>query len=104
MACHKQGLTNWKGGRGRGGLVSFKTWHITNEDSLTGAEEEGGAGWCALQCGTSQVRAKLVGSRKGEGRVGGVRNVAWCKVRTHLMGGRKWEEWVGELRSKAKYK
>ncbi len=45
MAHHKQGLTNWRGGRGRSRLVSFEIWHITNEDSLTGGEEEGGAGW-----------------------------------------------------------
>ncbi len=44
MACHK-GLTNWRGGRGRSGLVSLKTWHVTNEDSLPEGEEEGGVGW-----------------------------------------------------------
>ncbi len=27
---------------GRSGLVSLETWHITNEDSLAGREEEGG--------------------------------------------------------------
>src|SRR5260370_555728 len=45
VARHKRGLTNWRGGRGRSGLVSLETWHVTNEDSLTGGEEEGGAGW-----------------------------------------------------------
>src|SRR5258708_2972306 len=45
MARQKGGLTNWRGGRGRSGLVSFKAWHVTNEDSLAGGEEEGGAGW-----------------------------------------------------------
>jgi len=45
MARHKRGLTNWRGGRGRSGLVNSKTWHITNEDSLPGGEEEGRAGW-----------------------------------------------------------
>src|SRR5258708_2797136 len=25
MACHKQGLTNWRGGRGRGGWGSLKS-------------------------------------------------------------------------------
>src|SRR5258707_14616739 len=39
VARHKQGLTSWRGGRGRCGLVSLETWHITNEDSLTGEEE-----------------------------------------------------------------
>ncbi len=45
MAHHKQGLTNWGGGRGRSGLVSLETWHITNKDSLPGGEEERGASW-----------------------------------------------------------
>ncbi len=45
VACHKRGLTCWRGGRGRSRLVSLETWHITNEDSLAGGEEEGGAGW-----------------------------------------------------------
>ncbi len=35
---HKQGLTNWRGGR-RSRLVSFETWHIINKDSPTGGEE-----------------------------------------------------------------
>ena len=39
MAHHKQGLTNWRGGRGRSGLVSFETWQVTNEDSLTGGDD-----------------------------------------------------------------
>ncbi len=26
-------------------LVNFKAWHVTNEDSLAEGEEEGGAGW-----------------------------------------------------------
>jgi hypothetical protein len=45
VARHKQGLTCWRGGRGRSELVSFEAWHIINEDSPTGGEEEGGAGW-----------------------------------------------------------
>ena len=45
VACHRQGLTNWRGGRGKSGLVSFETWHITNEDSLPGGEKVGEVGW-----------------------------------------------------------
>jgi len=45
MAHHKRGLTHWRGGRGRSRLMSLEKWHVTNEDSLTGGEEEGGAGW-----------------------------------------------------------
>ena len=45
VACHKQGLTSWRGGRGRSRLVSLEMWHVTNEDSHPGGEEEGGVGW-----------------------------------------------------------
>src|SRR5258708_18038422 len=41
IAHHKRGLTRWRGGRGRSGLVSFKMWHVINKDSPTGGEEEG---------------------------------------------------------------
>src|SRR5258708_1178958 len=40
MAHHKQGLTNWRGERGRSSLVSFEMQHDTNEDSPIGGEEE----------------------------------------------------------------
>src|SRR5258708_40061958 len=76
MACHKRGLTNWRGGRGRSGLVSFEAWHVTSEDSLAGGEEEGGVGWCALKLGKTQRR-------------------------THELEGREREGWVGELRGSA---
>src|SRR5216684_732350 len=49
MARHKRGLTCWREGRGRSGLVSFETRHDTNEDSPTGGEEEGGVGWFGLR-------------------------------------------------------
>src|SRR5260370_16782481 len=55
MAHHKQGLTDWKGGRERSGLVSFEAWHIINKDSPTGGEEEGGAGWLALKLSKIQI-------------------------------------------------
>jgi hypothetical protein len=45
VAGHKEGLTRWRGGRGRSGLVSLVTLCVTNEDSHPGGEEEGGAGW-----------------------------------------------------------
>jgi hypothetical protein len=44
MAHHKPGLTNWRGGSVRSGLVT-ETWHITIKDSLARGEEEQGAGW-----------------------------------------------------------
>src|SRR5260221_13574857 len=39
VAGQKRGITNWRGGRGRSGLVSFETWYVINEDSPTGGEE-----------------------------------------------------------------
>src|SRR5216684_2133308 len=76
VACHKRGLTNWSGGRGRSGFVSLETWNVTNEDSLPGGEEEGGAGWWAWKRGTSQTRTHSLEGRKKEKRVGELGNVA----------------------------
>jgi len=60
MACHKQGLTSWRGGRGRSGLVSLEMQGLTSwrggrgrsglvswkhKDLLAGGEEEVGVGW-----------------------------------------------------------
>ncbi len=39
---HKRGLTHWREERGRSGLESSETWHVANEDSPTGGEDEGG--------------------------------------------------------------
>src|SRR5258708_34971194 len=67
MARHKRGLTHWRGERGRSRLVNSKAWHVTNEDSLAGGEEEGGPGWCALKRGPSQMRTQpLEGVTKAE--------------------------------------
>src|SRR5713226_757994 len=55
-AHHKRRLADWRGGRGRSRLVSLEMRHITNEDSLAGGEEEGGAGWRAWKRGTSQTK------------------------------------------------
>ena len=37
-------LTDWMVGKWRNVLMSLETWHIANENSLPGGEEEGGAG------------------------------------------------------------
>src|SRR5229473_2177369 len=80
VAGHKRGLTNWRGGSGRSGLVSSETWHIASEDSLEG--------------------------RKREERVGELRNVARCKQGlTDKRGGRgRREEQVSELGNVACHK
>src|SRR5216684_1244342 len=41
VARHKRGLTSWRGGRGRSGLVSLEAWHVTNDDSLPGGGKRG---------------------------------------------------------------
>src|SRR5258708_465339 len=76
VARHKRGRTSWRGRRGRRGLVSLETWHVTNEDSHTGGEEEGGAGWSTWIRGTSQTRTHFLEDRKEEERVGELRNAA----------------------------
>ncbi len=43
---HKQLLSNLRG-KGRSAFMSSETWHVTNKDSSTGREEEGGACWGA---------------------------------------------------------
>src|SRR5229473_1297430 len=76
MACYKQGLTNWRGGRGKSGLVSSETWHVTNEDSLPRGEEGGGAGGGELGNGVRHKRG-LTPWRGGRGRSGLVSLEAW---------------------------
>src|SRR5258708_31707452 len=67
VARHKRALTHWRGGRGRSGLVSFETWHVTNEHSLARGEEEGGARWRASQRGTPQMTThSLEGGKRKE--------------------------------------
>jgi hypothetical protein len=125
---HKRPLTSWRGGRGRSGLVSFKTWHVTDEDSPTGGEEEGGAALWASKCGMSQTSThSLEGGRGRSGLVsfetwnvtndhslpGGEEEggAAWWALKrgtsqtsTHSLEGRKREERLGELRNVACYK
>src|SRR5260370_30571219 len=42
----KRGLTCRRGGRGRSGLVSSETWHVANEDSLEGGRRVERVGDC----------------------------------------------------------
>src|SRR5258708_9605048 len=57
--------------RSRSGLVSLDTWHVRNEDSLPGGEEEGGAGWRSGEH-TSELQSphhlvcRLLLEKKGE--------------------------------------
>src|SRR5258707_8474244 len=73
VAGHKRGLTSWREGRWKSKLVSFEMWHVINEDSLTGGEEEGGVGWRASKRGRSQTKTHRLDARQGEQRVGGLR-------------------------------
>src|SRR5258707_1189376 len=89
MAHHKRGLTNWRGGRGRSRLVSLEMWHVTNEDSLTGGEEEGGASWWGWKSGKLQMGADSLEGRKREEEVGEVGKVGSYKWGlTNWRGGR----------------
>ena len=73
VAHCKQGLTSWRGGRGRNGLVSSETWHIAKR---------------GLTC-----------RRGGRGRSGLVSSETWHIANEDSLEGRKREEWVGELRN-----
>src|SRR5229473_2276073 len=87
--AHRRRLTDWRGGRGRSRLVSLETWHVTNEDSRTGGEEEGGRGWGAWRRGTSQTRTHNLEGRKREERVCELGNVArYKRGLTYWRGGR----------------
>src|SRR5216684_2582379 len=89
VARHKRALTSWRGGRGRSGLVSLETWHVTNEHSRAGGEDEGGAGWGAWKRGAAQKRTHSQEGRKREERVGELGNVARHKrALTRWKGGR----------------
>jgi len=89
MVCYKQGLTSWRGGRGRSRLVSFETWHVTNKHSLPGGEEEGGAGCSASKCGTLHMRTHSLEGRKREEQVGEFQNMTCHKqALTRWRGGR----------------
>src|SRR5258707_11190956 len=76
VARHKRALTNWRGGRGRSGLVSFESWHVTNEHSRTGGEEEGGAALGASNRGTAQTSTHHQAGRERGERGGIQRHVA----------------------------
>src|SRR5260370_34962206 len=82
VACHKRGLTNWRGGRERSRLVSLETWHVTNEDSHPGGEEEGGAGWWGWKSGGSKKRGDIVGGGMRKKQVGELWNEARRKCRS----------------------
>ena len=68
MASHKQGLTDWRGGRGRSTFVSLETWQVTNEDSPTGGEEEGRSAFVSLETWHITNEDSLTGG-EGEGGV-----------------------------------
>src|SRR5258708_38100635 len=70
VACHKQGLTHWRGGRGRSGLVSFETWHVINKDSPTGGEEREGEGEGIRKDAGGQRSINKKKGGRGRGEVG----------------------------------
>src|SRR5216684_471301 len=62
-------------------------WHVTNEDSPTGGEEEGGAGWRAQKHGTLQTRTHRQEGRMREESIRELGNMA--HQRAHSLEGRK---------------
>src|SRR5229473_3006553 len=94
MARYKRGLTNWRGGRGRSGLVSSETWCITNEDSLPRGEEGGGAGVGELR-NVAHHKRGLTPWRGGRGRSGLVSLEAWHVTNKDSLPGGEEEGGVG---------
>src|SRR5258707_14465233 len=81
--------TCWRGESGRSGLVSSETWHIANEDSLPGGEEEGGKGWRAWKHGTLQKGDSLVGGKEEGGAGWWARKRSTLETRTDWMEGKE---------------
>src|SRR5258708_20566416 len=93
VAHHKQALARWRGGRGRSQLVSFKSWHITNEHSQTGGgkrEERVGE----LRNVARHKRA-LTSWRGGRGRSGLVSFETWHVTNEHSPNGGEEEGGAG---------
>src|SRR5216684_344742 len=53
-------------GGGRSGLVSSEMWHVANEDLLAGGEEEGGVRWWPWKYGTLQTRTHQPEGGRGQ--------------------------------------
>src|SRR5260370_42292181 len=68
----KWGLTCWRGGRGRRGLVSSEMWHGTKRGLTCWRGERGGeAGWGFKKRGTMKKGAHLLGGGEEGGGEGG---------------------------------
>src|SRR5216684_1892316 len=106
MARQKRGLTDWRGGRGRSGLVSSETWHVTKRDSLAeGENREERVGELRNMARHKRGLTPWRGGRE-RSRVGELGNVACHKrleTRIHKLE-RKREERVGELGNVARHK
>ncbi len=102
---HKWLLSNLRG-KGRSMFVSSETWHVTNKDSPTGREEEGGVHWRAWMIESMGIVNK--DSLAGGVEEGGVHWWAWkcstLQTRTHLLEGRKRKEPVGKFGNIAHHK
>src|SRR5216684_1685829 len=94
VACHKRGLTNWRGGRGKSRLVSFEMWHVASEDSLEGRKREERVGELR---NVARCKQGLTDRRGGRGRSPFVSLETWHVTEGSLTGGQEREELVGEL-------
>src|SRR5258708_3499210 len=62
-------------------------WQVTNQDSPTGGEEEGGGGWRAQKCGKLQMRTQRQEGRMREESIREIGNMA--NQRATSLEGRK---------------
>src|SRR5258708_31069862 len=67
VAHCKQGLTSWRGGRGRNGLVSSETWHIAKRELTCWRGGRGRSGVGSLETGHNPNEESLEGRRREEG-------------------------------------
>jgi len=103
VAQHKQGLTNWRGGRGRSRLLSLGTQHITNDDSLAGGEEDRGAGWWAWKHSMSQTMThQLEGKEEKEWVCELGNDMWWCKNKVTCVWRGQVSSWVAKKQSTKK--
>src|SRR5258707_5296307 len=56
----KRGLTSWRGGRGGSGLVSSETWHVGKRVLTDWRRGRGGAIWCGRNHGMLDMTIHLL--------------------------------------------
>src|SRR5258708_13911953 len=64
VARHKRALTRWRGGRGRSGMVSFETWHVTKDNQPLAGRKRGDRGGSLPNLATHKTKSTTIQVRK----------------------------------------